>query len=98
MRMFHTDLDLTDVHGSTLADLVVGIEATFAIEVSNSTIFIAGPEGWVTYSGWDPDVVSRPTSIADVVRAARRFIDEVRTDIEGRGLDAAWILDLDVTP
>lgn len=49
--------------------------------------------GWVIYSGWTPDVVSKATDVEDIVLAAREFIHTVRNDIKGRGLDASWILD-----
>lgn len=73
-----------------------GANDDFAFESMSSDealVVIRGQEeGWVVYSEWTPQVISRPVAKSVMEEAVRRFVDDVRTDLDALGLDASWIL------
>jgi hypothetical protein len=51
-------------------------------------------DGWVVFSSFSPELRSSALTPAQIAESLTGFIEEVRTDLSARELDADWILGL----
>ena len=73
-----------------------GANDDFAFESMSSdevlVVICSREDGWVIYSEWTPEVVSRPVAKSVLEEVVRRFVDDVRADLDALGVDASWII------